>query len=371
MIQNWIADLQPIDAEISAVFTIKPIFSNTADGVTAGQEIFRNKTTHASYASEERYLSIGTGDGTKVTFTGTFTELPLRNYGVQISVNDEVVAEGDGMGNIAGDGVTGTINSTTGAVSVTFTTAPADSAAIVAKADVDTEINLDSNRKVEIKIQNLPVRATPHILQASYSVQSAAAAQSHLGVNIQQQAADIMGGVLKRERDQKLSDLMLANATLKTDLNFLKTVPTGISRTMHYADFALNIDAARSMIQNAMTRGDVDFILAGYEATNVISAIPSFEKSDARSPVGSYLYGYLDNRTIAVIKSQDIPSTGFVIGYKGYTVGDSAVIVADWIPLYTAPELQKPNMNNEQGVASFYGVKLNNIGYWVKGGLTA
>lgn len=368
MIQNWVCDAQPIDAQISGVFVLKPIYEDTVDGVTAGQEVFRHLTTHASYASERRYIAVNSSTG-----AATATELPMRPGTVKLLLADtsagteSIVAEDDGAGNIVGDNIAGTVNYETGAVSIT--TGAAANQTI--QYNLDTEVNIDHNRKIKLKIDNIPVKAEPHILQADYSVESALAANAHLGVNVADQVANIMGGELKRERDQRITKLMFNNTTVSTSLQFSKTVPSGISKTVHYADFNLGIDLARSEIQTVMGRGDVDFIIAGTNVCNVITAIPGFVSANAKKPVGSYYFGSLDNGTVSVIKSFDVPADCYIVGYKGYTTGDSALIVADWIPFYTAPELQLPSMRNQQGVASFYALHVNNKDYWRRSTLVA
>lgn len=370
MIQNYVADSQPIDAQISGVFVLKPIYDTTADGVNAGDEVFRQLTDHASYASERRYVAVTVSSSTG---TATATELPMRPGTVKLLLADTsagteaIVAEDDGAGNIVGDSIAGTVNYDTGAVSIT--TGAAANQTI--QYNLDTEVNIDNNRKIKLKIDNIPVKAEAHILQADYSVESALAASAHLGVNVSEQVGQIMGGELKRERDQRITKLMFNNTTIDTTLNFSLTVPSGISKTVHYADFNLGVDLARSEIQQAMGRGDVDFILAGRTVCNVISAIPGFVSSNAKKPVGSYFYGTLDNGAVSVVKSFDIPANCYIVGYKGYITGDSALIVADWIPFYTAPELQLPNMRNQQGVASFYALHVNNKDYWKRAQVTA
>ena len=74
---------------------------------------------------------VGTGNGTTVTFTHTAAHIPVNPSSVTITAGS-VTATDDGNGNLTGTGIaTGsTINYTTGAVSITYTTAPANSTAI-------------------------------------------------------------------------------------------------------------------------------------------------------------------------------------------------------------------------------------------------
>jgi len=38
-----------------------------------------------------------------------------------------------------------------------------------------------------------------------------------------------------------------------------------------------------------------------------------------------------------------------VFGFKGYMTGDSATILAEWIPMYFSPVFQGPTLVNSQG----------------------
>ena len=74
--------------------------------------------------------TVGTGDGVTTTFTGTLAfkaGTPTATcYDIAIATNPaSVTAQDDNLGNFIGTGVTGTINYTTGAYSLTFSAAPA------------------------------------------------------------------------------------------------------------------------------------------------------------------------------------------------------------------------------------------------------
>lgn len=87
----------------------------------------------------ETSTSIGTGDGTLKTFTGDLGA-GLVPGSARLTNGGTVVATDTGTGIMSGAGVTGTINYATGAVSVTFTVAPANAAVLaVARKNYSAE----------------------------------------------------------------------------------------------------------------------------------------------------------------------------------------------------------------------------------------
>ena len=86
----------------------------------------------ASTALAEAEVDLGTGNGTNTTFNASAGGAIVPKY-VVIKVAGAQVAVDDGDGNINGTGVTGTVDYSTGDISVTFTTAPANGAAVKAE----------------------------------------------------------------------------------------------------------------------------------------------------------------------------------------------------------------------------------------------
>ena len=83
---------------------------------------------------------IGAGDGTTTAFSGTVVHPPVKASSVTIHYtisSTAYTATDDGLGNITGTDVSGTINYSTGAWSLTFTTAPDSTTNITADYTVD------------------------------------------------------------------------------------------------------------------------------------------------------------------------------------------------------------------------------------------
>jgi Beta-lactamase enzyme family len=87
-------------------------------------------------------LSLGTGDDTTTTFSGTLPQnngQPIDRGSVKITA-DPVAAVDNGNGQLTGDGVTGTIDYATGEVSLTFDGAPGGSVQLLVSETISAAI---------------------------------------------------------------------------------------------------------------------------------------------------------------------------------------------------------------------------------------
>ena len=91
---------------------------------------------------------------------------------------------------------------------------------------------------------------------------------------------------------------------------------------------------------------------------------------ESKKPIGPYLAGTLREGTISVIAvpySKTLPSDQVVFGFKGFQLGDSAIVLAEWVPLYFTPTFQAPNLKNHKGAMSFYDLFINKPEYLARG----
>ena len=367
LIANLVAEIQAMDGPNGSVITIKPRYTSTGGGVQAGQEVFTN-ATDGSYASDEVTHAVGTGDGTDVTHAATLAMKPVRPGTVKVLVDGKVVGTDNGNGGFSG-GVTGTINYQSGAFATTaYTTTPAANEAIVVEYRWDLELSPDSVRELEIGINLVPVQAKPHPLRFRYSIEAQLAAQSAYNIDVQDTVSDLAAQFMKKERDYRLVSKIVAAATDVDNLNFDAEQPanSNITKRMHYQDFSIKINQAKSEIFKRNNRGSVSFILCGINAENIISQQQNFVREDVLQPVGAHRTGTLDGN-VDVILDANINANTYVFGFRGMQTGDAAVILAEYIPIYITPVFQNPNLENSQGLLSMYDTLMNNVDYFVKG----
>jgi hypothetical protein len=370
LVANDLVDMQPLDRQNGEIFVVTPVYSNTAAGVNAGETVFKDQTD-GTYASE-RVNAIGApaSDGIEVTFTATLTPLPMRPGSVIVTAGT-ITGVDDGNGNVTGTGIaTGTIVYATGAFSVTFDAAPLTGVAVTIQHRYNMEENPDLIRQLEIKLGTIPVTAEPHPLRVTWSTQAQLAASAHLDLDIPDILANLVGSFIKQERDIKLVSQIAAAATVDAQLDFDASAPAGYSKIARYAEFETKLNYAESAIQTANGRGGLSFVMAGSNVADVLRHVNGFSDAGATAPIGPYRCGTIRDGTVPVVKVPTMNPNSYTVGFKGYVVGDSATILAEWVPLYASPVFQSYDLNNYQGLMSLYALVMNNTSYYRKGTMT-
>ena len=398
MVANYIADIQALDRQSGQIFVIKTRYSQSAAGVEAGDIVFE-KATDGTYSSE--YIGYDAQEiAASVTATpnGWFDEsgdragatVKVRAGSFIVRLAGKEVARDYGNGsakmngvnegkyNVIGRGVAGTVDAQTGTAELTFDeTLFADAIAAKAKvsfeAAVDTETDVDLIRKIQFDIPNQPILAKEHPLMSSYSVAAGLVMNAHLAIDTDELISNQIAGTIRWERDLALIRAVAAGATLDPDLTF-DCAANGANLTLQqrYSSYTTVISSARGIIQEVAGRGTVEFIIcSASQGLPVIEQIEGFKAApEAKKPIGPYLAGTIREGTISVIAvhyTSALAADQVIFGFKGFQLGDSAIVLAEWIPLYFTPTFQAPNLKNHKGALSFYDLFLNKPEYLVSG----
>jgi hypothetical protein len=375
-VAHLITDIQPLTAQTGQIFVIKPRYSNSAAGVTKGQEVFKNMSD-GSYSAESASTTLGTGNASLTVFAGVLAgpvrkdgSLKIFRAGAQVA-KDTGQVYGTNTNSFTGlDGavvVTVAINYETGVLTATWGTAPA-SGAITVEWLTDTEVNVSNIRQLEVSLDLIPVRAQVHPLKMIWSVASQLAASAHLGVDIPETLTTLGSQFVQVERDRLIIDKIAATATADSSLNFSAAAVSGLAQWQVYQQIELKLNYGESAIQGANgNRGGVSWILAGYNASDIWRQCRGFVSENVINPIGAHKIGTLRDGTVDVIKSPMLTTNDYIVGFKGYMPGDSATILAEWIPLYFTPTFMSPNLQGEKGLMSMYDLFINNAGYYRKG----
>lgn len=395
MVANYISDIQALDRQSGQVFVIKTRYSQEAAGVEAGDIVFEKPTdgTYASeligYATKEAAASVTAtpssipGEATVKIRAGSFIvrlagKEIARDYGNGAAGMDGV---NDGDYVVIGRGVSGSVNAQTGVATLKLdATMYAD--AITAKAimsfeaAVDTETDVDLIRKIQFDVPNQPVLAKEHPLMSSYSVAAGLVMNAHLAVDTDELIANQIAGTIRWERDLGLIRSVYSAAVADPELTFdCSANGANLTLQQRYSSYTTTISTARGIIQETAGRGTVDFmIVSARQGLPIVEQIEGFKAApESKKPIGPYLAGTLREGTIAVIAvpySATLPNDQVIFGFKGFQLGDSAIILAEWVALYFTPTFQSPNLKNHKGALSFYDIVLNKPEYLVRGAIS-
>lgn len=396
MIANYVADIQALDRQSGQIFTIKTRYSEDyGTDVKAGDIVFE-KATDGGYSSEG---NISYGDAKKMTEAEmTFTtslesgaSVKVRAGSVIVRVAGKEVARDygedttlEGVGGkyvIIGKGVSGSVDAQSGEVKVKFDKAiwgaEIDAEALVSvEAFYDTEIDEDLIRKIQFDIPNQPILAKEHPLMSSYSVAAGLVMNAHLAIDTDELISNQLAGTIRWERDLALVKTVYDAAKMNDALTF-DCAANGANLTLaqRYSSYTTTISSARGLIQEIAGRGTVDFIIvSASQGLVIVEQIEGFKAApEAKKPIGPYLAGTLRDGTINVIAvpyTKTLAADQVVFGFKGFQLGDSSVILAEWVPLYMTPTFQAPNLRNHKGCLSFYDLFVNKPEYLVRGAIS-
>lgn len=393
MVANYIADIQALDRQSGQIFTIKTRYVEEAAGVKAGDIVFE-KATDGTYSSEGvisyaeatvaaevemEPTAIAAADATHtvVVRAGSFI---VRMNGKEIARDYGLDTKLDGVGGtyvVIGKGVSGTLDAQTGVATLKFDMDMfAADAKVTAEASYDTETDEDLIRKVQFDIPNQPILAKEHPLMSSYSVAAGLVMNAHLAIDTDELISNQLAGTIRWERDLALIKAVSAAAKADAALTFdCGANGENLTLQQRYSSYTTVVSTARGLIQEAAGRGTVDFIIvSAQQGLPIVEQIEGFKAApEAKKPVGPYLAGTLREGTINVIAvpySATLPADQVIFGFKGFQLGDSAIVLAEWVPLYFTPTFQAPNLRNHKGALSFYDLFVNKAEYLVKGAIS-
>lgn len=395
MVANYIADIQALDRQSGQIFVIKTRYSQTAAGVNAGDIVFE-EATDGTYSSEYiGYANVVANTSVKATPSSIPTDATVKvragSFIVRLAGKEIARDYGNGSAGldgvnagsyvVLGKGVSGSVVASTGVATLAldatvFADAFTDKATLTFEAAVDTETDTDLIRKIQFDVPNQPILAKEHPLMSSYSVAAGLVMNAHLAIDTDELIANQIAGTIRWERDLTLIRSVYAGAKAYPELTF-DCAANGANLTLkeRYSSYTTTISTARGLIQEVAGRGTVEFIIcSAKQGLTVIEQIEGFKAApEAKKPIGPYLAGTLREGTISVIAvpySNTLAADQVVFGFKGFQLGDSSIVLAEWIPLYFTPTFQAPNLKNHKGALSFYDLFLNKPEYLCRGAIS-
>ena len=366
-----ISSVQPMDEEIGLVYYKQVMAISSGGNLHSGDIIVSplgDYKTPQGYANAEVTETVGTGNGTVTTFTATTTYHPVRPGTVSITAGGATAVDSNYDGNLIGQGVSGTINYQTGAVSLTFATAPASgiTVAITYWGNVE-DINLGV-KEINYELTAQQIRAKIYALKGMTGLFKNWQLQKRFGVSAEEElASDLVNAVNAEILGNMITKM---NAKLPGTATWDATVPTNTSYFEHKQSFKDTLSYAESQMVANAKRGVISFILAGTKVASVIRTLFGWEQIyDGKGMFTAHLFGQLDGiPVIRVVDANILPPTSAIIGYKGVSEFEAPAVYAPYMPVTVTSVLPTINpLVTQRAVASWAGVEVlvNNFLYGV------
>lgn len=362
-----VASVQSIRSERGIVY-FKRIIAGEARGNKLNDELMADARTgiseipNAYAAAGIRSENWGTGDGSTVAFSGTASNTPLTPRRVVVTATvggSTITGESNGAGRIVGQGFadTSTINNTTGAYSLTFTTAPDNATTVSA----DYQVNFEAATNVPViqtDLQDIDVRAQPYALRTSMGMFKAFKMAQEYGMSASED--EMTQDLVNMLNIEIFGDLIrVADAAKLGNATFAKVGNVGFSAADHRMGFKLQLAEAETNLVGNAGRGTRSFYLGGRTFCEFCSTQPGWNLLyDGSSISGAHLYGTLDGIPVIRIPSDTnvISADKAIIGYKGSQF-DAALYFAPYMPLVTTAMLPTTNvLVKQKAVASWSAV---------------
>ncbi|SMO59482.1 Major capsid protein Gp23 [Balnearium lithotrophicum] len=303
------------------IFYRKPVLDSVKGSLKPGTELAATNTNnkYQPYVAADLVVddpSLGTGDGTKTTFSATLQFKPVIPGTVTV-IAGTIVGKDDGSGNISGDGVSGTINYSTGQVSIEFSSAPAKGEVVKATYRYDQESN--SYAEIKFKYESEQVKVMSRKIGASWTSEFEEDVQAYFGISLEPDMVSAMSqqAIFETEAKIHLELYALAQAS-GAKATWSVTPPSGVSDKDHMflLKKAINqVDAAIAKQLGYIPVGN-KFLLCGTDALAHVGDLDGFEgNTNVEGNVGSARVGTL-NKKYTVYYNPQLPDDVIVVGIK-------------------------------------------------------
>ena len=368
-----IASVQPIQEEQGIVY-FKNIRAETARGnMAAGERISDPRSlgkTPQDYSANCIENEVGdTTAAATLVYAFNLANAPIRSESLVITVQDDPATYArdvgpesvttSNIGILLGVGLSGTVNYTTGAVSLTFAVQPAQPKAIYATYQENFELAADIP-EIQMYMDSVAVKAKVWALKATIGMLQSYGARQRFGMSLEDDAAaDLVAEINKEIGGSAIRKLYTGAVGLNT---FSRTPPDpSISFFEHkqlYKDQLANAEATLGL--NA-GRGNVNVLVAGRTHAALISTLPGFTKISDGTTLGPHVYGTLDGITIIrVLEDAILGAENGVALWKGMSPFEAACVWAPYMPLVVTGTIPvSPNPLGNQRAAAVWAAQEN------------
>lgn len=353
LIAPEIVSIQPMNAPVGAVFYFELKYGSTKGKVTAGDKLV--KDFNRAYSSEfvdGESMTNSSGNIYVGNTAGAVGFTPVKPNTVTVTAGAFVGVD-NGVGVISGTGISaGTINYTTGAISVTFTGAPASAPVLT------YQYNMEGNSEVPdvfIDIALVAVTAKSRKLKALWSSEASDDLKALHGVDAEQELVAGLGSELALEIDREIiEDIRLGQTGASTSYSLSPV--SGVRELDTIRGLLTPLTLIANQIGKNTLRGPANWMVMSYDLAAYVEQLSTdgffrpvfagntdaFSSAEAPQTWGMMKMGTIQSRYTAY-KDPYLTPSNLVVGYKGNSFIDAGYVWAPYVPLQVTATFLDPN----------------------------
>ena len=251
----------------------------------------------------------------------------------------------------------------------------ADTASIDANPEADIDIP-----EVDISLKSIPIVAKTRKLKAVWTPELAQDLNAYHSVDAEAELTSMLSEYISMEIDLEILDMLLSNASAKTERWSARPGYEYDSATSLFAESSANasaytkgtwfqtlgnkIQAVSNAIHQKTLRGGANFVVVSPETATVLESMPGWATSaDGDGTTKSYAMGVqkvgmLNNR-YQVYKNPYMKENVILVGFRGSNFLETGAVYAPYVPLIMTPLVYDPkNFTPRKGVMTRYAKKM-------------
>ena len=287
---------------------------------------------------------------------------PVRAGTVQVTVGSDTTID-DGNGSLVSSGAIsgGTVNYTTGAVTVTGVSA-------TASYSITYAFNAEGNLNImdyEMKLSSTPVTAKVMKLKALWSEEADQNLQAMYNIKAESVLLNALTNALQYQKHRQV----IFDLRARADAGFVvwdAVAPSGINYQTHKFSIIDAFETGSNFIFGATNMVAGNWLLLGLQAATVVATLPQFVAKNNRTQMQGVTYiGDLGNKK--VFADPHFPNNEFLIGHKGDQFLTTGYVLAEYQKLYTTPDIVLPDFIHQRGFATSFARKMINSKFYCRG----
>ena len=215
------------------------------------------------------------------------------------------------------------------------------------------------------EMDGMELVAKPRRIAVYYSQMAAFQAKTEMGIDLGEVLATQACAEVSYAIDTEVVKLLVNNAEEFADLEFNKTLPTGVSKRDHYAGFAEIVEIGSQHIYDKTQKHAANYMLIASDIKPMLALTEGYKAAGRAKINGPYYAGDLNG--IKIYVSPAIEPGKFVLGYNGDDMTTSAAVYAPYMAIIPTQLLQYADGANSQGFSTMYDLKLLNKDLLVSG----